>query len=67
MIDDKEIAQKLKPELKRFNLTHEQITAIAIAIKKNPQHLDKCVEYLKKADDKTSGEEIQTEIIDICY
>ena len=67
MIDNKEIVQKLKPELKRFDLTHEQITAIAIVIKKNPQHLDKCVEYLKKADDKTSGEEIQNEIIDICY
>lgn len=67
MIEDKEIANKIKPELKRFNLSHEQIVSIAVAIKKNPQHIDKCVEYLKNADANTSGEEIQTEIIDICY
>lgn len=67
MMNDKELAEKLKPELKKFNLSHEQLTSIAIAIKRNPQHLEECLQYLKNADSKTNGEEIETEIVNICY
>lgn len=67
MIDDKELANKLKPELKKFDLNNEQITSIAIAIKRKPQHLEDCIKYLKNADPNTSGDDVVTEIIDICY
>lgn len=67
MISDRELVQKIKPELKRLNLTKEQRITIAIVIKRNCQHLDKCLEYLKSADAKTDGDEIQSKIIDICY
>lgn len=67
MIDNKELANKLKPELKRFDLNNEQIESIVIAIKRNPQHLGNCINYLKNADPNTSGDNVVTEIIDICY
>lgn len=67
MIEDKELVQKLKPELKKFNLTKEQRITIAIIIKRNPQFLDKCLEYLKNEDAKADGEDIQKKIVEICY
>lgn len=67
MIDNKELANKLKPELKKFDLNNEQIESIVIAIKRNPQHLENCINYLKNADPNTSGDNVVTEIIDICY
>lgn len=63
---DKKIIEKLKPELKRLDLSHEQVMAIGIVIKENPQALDKCIDYLKSVEPGIDGEEIATEIIDIC-
>lgn len=67
MIDNKELANKLKPELKKFDLNNEQIESIVIAIKRKPQHLENCINYFKNADPNTSGDNVVTEIIDICY
>lgn len=67
MISDRELVQKIKPELKRLNLTKEQRITIAIVIKRNSQHMDECVEYLRSVNAKTDGDEIQSKIIDICY
>lgn len=67
MIDDKELATKLKSEFKKFNLTRDQRISIAILIKRNIQYLEKCLEFLKNADPTISGEEIIAKIINICY
>jgi hypothetical protein len=67
MIDDKELVKKLKPELKRLKLEHDQVITICIVMKRNPKHLDECLKYLSGVELGTDGENIATEIIDICY
>lgn len=53
MISDRELVQKIKPELKRLNLTKEQRITIGVAIKRSSQSIDKCIEYLRSVDVKT--------------
>lgn len=59
--------EKLKPEIKRFTLSKEQLTAIALIIKEKNKYLDDCIKYLKSIPNDTDGEEISEHIIDICY
>lgn len=59
--------EKLKPELKRFQLKDDQLMAIVAITKECFEHLDDCIKYLKSIPNDTDGEEISEHIIDICY
>ena len=61
------MVEKLKPELKRFQLKDDQITGIVLVIKEKFEYLDDCIKYLKSIPNDTDGEEISEHIIDICY
>lgn len=64
---DRKIVDKIKPELKRLNLSQQQRWAVGSAIRENPQCLDECVKYLKGLPEKTDGEDIASSVIEICY
>jgi len=67
MIDDKELALKMKPSIKRFKFQHEELLAIAVAVKQNPEKMQDCIDFLNDADTSKSSEDIKNQIIEICY
>jgi len=67
IVDDRELAKKLKPSLKRFNFNNEELQAIAISVKQNPHKLQDCIDFLNSTNTDLSSEEITNRIIEICY
>lgn len=66
-MNDKEIAEKVKPYIKQFNFTHEQLQTLAVCFKRNPEKLQNCIDYLVAVEKDNSTDNIVSTIIEICY